>query len=259
MTIVVTLPYKSQYCLSELPRRPARAAARRPAAIPLLSRPPAPPPPALRPAHVAPFAQETMVAVNKRQVLGALAAVLALAAVAGLVGSLVPDPPTPGHLMAPPIRPPAGEAIEMYDSMRIRRTYDWIIYTMEDREVVVDKWKEAAGAFDYAEFMEALVSSSGARYAVLDYPVESRSGSTSKKLIFITWVPDDTPIMQKMLFGSTEDSFQDKLPGLQGKIRVRARRPGGPALQQGPATCRLPNTCALRTAECDGCCVPVPR
>lgn len=56
------------------------------------------------------------------------------------------------------------------------------------------------------------------RYAVFDFEFD-RDGCKKSKIVFVTWVPDTSPIRSKMLYASSKDKFKRDLDGIQVEIQ----------------------------------------
>ena len=61
------------------------------------------------------------------------------------------------------------------------------------------------------------------RYAVLDVEIDTKSGATANKLIFIAWSDDNASIMPKMLYASSKDALKKSLNGVQEEYQATDR------------------------------------
>ena len=61
------------------------------------------------------------------------------------------------------------------------------------------------------------------RYAVLDVEVETKSGATTNKLIFVAWSDDNASIKPKMLYASSKDALKKTLSGINEEYQATDR------------------------------------
>ncbi|KAJ5894207.1 cofilin [Penicillium taxi] len=110
------------------------------------------------------------------------------------------------------------ECIEKFNEFRLSHgKIKYIIYKIADnkKEVVVE---EVGTDQDYEVFRSKLDASKDSqgraapRYAVYDveYDLGSAEGKRSK-IIFISWVPSDTPIQWSMIYASTREVLKNAL------------------------------------------------
>jgi cofilin len=97
-----------------------------------------------------------------------------------------------------------------------RGKHRYVIYKINDTrtEVVVDKIGPPSDT--YSSFLSSLPENN-CRYAVVNYEYQS-AGQQENKLIFILWLPDRSPLREKMTVTSTKASFRQKLIGIQTEI-----------------------------------------
>ena len=112
--------------------------------------------------------------------------------------------------------------------MRLKSTYRWVVYKINDAatEVVIEHL--GAPTSTYGEFL-AHLPESDCRYAVYDYNFMGRDGQEHSKLCFINWAPDVAKVKSKMMFASTKDFFKGSLEGLSLEFQGSEveRRGGG--------------------------------
>ena len=65
--------------------------------------------------------------------------------------------------------------------------------------------------------MQGLPESEG-RFAVFDIRWVQDDGRKRDSVCFVTWTPDNARIRQKMLYGSTGESFKASLQGIKATI-----------------------------------------
>merc|ERR1712097_64826 len=61
------------------------------------------------------------------------------------------------------------------------------------------------------------------RYAVLDVEINTKSGATTNKLIFVAWSDDNASIKPKMLYASSKDAIKKTLTGINDEYQATDR------------------------------------
>jgi len=102
-----------------------------------------------------------------------------------------------------------------YKDLKSKRKYKFVTYKIENNSIVVATEGAPTASFD--DFIEALPESEP-RYAVFDFEFD-RDGCKKSKIVFVTWVPDTSPIRSKMLYASSKDKFKRDLDGIQVEIQ----------------------------------------
>ena len=69
----------------------------------------------------------------------------------------------------------------------------------------------------WAEFVESMPESEG-RFGVFDLRWDQDDGRKRDSVCFVTWTPDGARIKQKMIYGSTAESFKGSLQGIKSVI-----------------------------------------
>merc|ERR1711874_620503 len=64
---------------------------------------------------------------------------------------------------------------------------------------------------------------SDCRYAVLDVEINTKSGATTNKLIFVAWSDDNASIKPKMLYASSKDALKKALTGINEEYQATDR------------------------------------
>lgn len=90
----------------------------------------------------------------------------------------------------------AEECLTAFSTLRSRRGTSkpiFIIYKItDDRSTVVVE--ESSSEQDYEVFLQKLYSAGGPRYAVYDVEFDLREDGKRCRTVFISWVPNDTPV-----------------------------------------------------------------
>ncbi len=109
------------------------------------------------------------------------------------------------------------EAIEVFQELKLKKKYKYIIYKLSDdnKEIVVEKTVDDA---NYDSFMTSLPADE-CRYCVYDFQYETSGEGIRNKLLFYVWSPDSARIKQKMLYASSKDALRRKLEGIYTEIQ----------------------------------------
>ncbi|KAJ5995299.1 cofilin [Penicillium waksmanii] len=109
------------------------------------------------------------------------------------------------------------DCIEAFNDLRMSRKVKYVIYKISDdmKQIVVDEKSESE---DYEVFREKLASARDSkgnpapRYATYDVEYDLGGGEGKRsKIIFISWVPQDTPTRQSMVYASTREVLKNAL------------------------------------------------
>merc|ERR1712078_231156 len=74
----------------------------------------------------------------------------------------------------------------------------------------------------FADFKEKLPDGD-CRYAVLDVEINTKSGATANKLIFVAWSDDNASVKPKMLYASSKDALKKTLTGINEEYQATDR------------------------------------
>lgn|ERR1712087_236375 len=112
------------------------------------------------------------------------------------------------------------ECMEFYNAFKLQRSKKgtksrFVIYRIiDDKEIdisVKGEWDATWDDFvDKLEEKDAKGKKQGG-YGIFDFDAETADGRTLAKLVFIAYTPDDSPVRNKMLYGSTRESFKGEL------------------------------------------------
>jgi cofilin len=73
---------------------------------------------------------------------------------------------------------------------------------------------------DWEQFCSVLRSIDAPRYAVVDVEFQSPDGRPQSKIVFVSWIPEQTSVMQKMLYSATLESFRQVLRGIMYCVKA---------------------------------------
>merc|ERR1711988_1071890 len=106
--------------------------------------------------------------------------------------------------------------------MKIRKKYQYMVFKISDdkKNIVTECTGEPGASFD--EFKSKLPDNE-CRYAVLDVEIETKSGTTTNKLIFVAWSDDDASVKPKMLYASSKDALKKALTGINEEFQATDR------------------------------------
>ncbi|KAK1361212.1 Actin-depolymerizing factor 1 [Heracleum sosnowskyi] len=101
--------------------------------------------------------------------------------------------------------------------LKAKRNYRYIIFKIEDQEVVVEKLGSPND--NYEDFTNSLPADE-CRYAVFDYDFTTNENVQKSKIFFIAWSPDTSRVRMKMVYASSKDRFKRELDGIQVELQV---------------------------------------
>ena len=106
--------------------------------------------------------------------------------------------------------------------MKIRSAYKFMIFKISDdkKNIMIEHKGEKGASFD--DFCSKLPDGD-CRYAVLDVEIDTKSGATANKLIFVAWSDDNAPVRPKMLYASSKDALKKALTGINDEYQATER------------------------------------
>ncbi|KAI8356754.1 hypothetical protein EDC96DRAFT_515353 [Choanephora cucurbitarum] len=109
------------------------------------------------------------------------------------------------------------ECIQLYEELKIRKKYKYIIFKLNDTnsEIIVEKSAETA---DYDDFLAQLPADEP-RYAVYDFDYEKGGEGKRSKITFYAWVPDTSKVRHKMVYASSKDALRRNLVGIAIEVQ----------------------------------------
>ncbi|KAB1210677.1 Actin-depolymerizing factor 7 [Morella rubra] len=104
--------------------------------------------------------------------------------------------------------------------LKTKRNYRFIIFKIENQEVVVEK----LGSPDetYEDFTSSLPADE-CRFAVFDFDFITDENCQKSKIFFIAWSPDTSRVRSKMVYASSKDRFKRELDGIQVELQATDR------------------------------------
>jgi cofilin len=116
----------------------------------------------------------------------------------------------------------APECVKEFEEMKIRSAYQYIVFQITDdkKSIVIEEKGEKGASFE--DFTSKLPDG-GCRYAVLDVEINTKSGATTNKLIFIAWSDDNASVKPKMLYASSKDALKKALTGINEEYQATDR------------------------------------
>ena len=106
--------------------------------------------------------------------------------------------------------------------MKIRSKYGYIIYKIsDDKKFIEIECKGEKGA-SFDEFVSKMPDGD-CRYGVLDVEINTKSGATTNKLIFVAWSDDNASVKPKMLYASSKDALKKALTGINEEYQATER------------------------------------
>eukprot|EP00511_Aplanochytrium_stocchinoi_P003759 CAMPEP_0204842796 /NCGR_PEP_ID=MMETSP1346-20131115/47601_1 /ASSEMBLY_ACC=CAM_ASM_000771 /TAXON_ID=215587 /ORGANISM="Aplanochytrium stocchinoi, Strain GSBS06" /LENGTH=148 /DNA_ID=CAMNT_0051981827 /DNA_START=126 /DNA_END=572 /DNA_ORIENTATION=+ len=113
-------------------------------------------------------------------------------------------------------------AIEFYNNFKLQRNrkgdkYRYVIYRILNKDTEIDIDEKGDWDASWDDFVDALANAKDEKgkgkgaYAIFDFDAETADGRVQEKLVFVAFTPDTLPVKQKMLYGSTRESFKSEL------------------------------------------------
>mmetsp|Transcript_13080 Transcript_13080/g.22402 ORF Transcript_13080/g.22402 Transcript_13080/m.22402 type:complete len:139 (+) Transcript_13080:54-470(+) len=114
------------------------------------------------------------------------------------------------------------DCLSEFEAMKIRSSYQYIIFKISaDKKFIEIEAKGEKGAA-FSEFTSKLPDGD-CRYAVLDVEINTKSGATANKLIFVAWSDDNASVKPKMLYASSKDALKKALTGINEEYQATER------------------------------------
>ncbi|KAJ7969950.1 putative Actin depolymerizing factor [Quillaja saponaria] len=101
--------------------------------------------------------------------------------------------------------------------LKSRRNYRFIVFKIENQEVVVEKVGNPGET--YEDFAASLPADE-CRYAVYDFDFTTDENCQKSKIFFIAWAPDISKVRSKMVYASSKDRFKRELDGIQVELQA---------------------------------------
>ncbi|XP_041002858.1 actin-depolymerizing factor 7-like isoform X2 [Juglans microcarpa x Juglans regia] len=101
--------------------------------------------------------------------------------------------------------------------LKTKRNYRFIIFKIENQEVLVEKLGSPDENYD--DFNESLPADE-CRYAVFDFDFITDENCQKSKIFFIAWSPDASRVRSKMVYASSKDRFKRELDGIQVELQA---------------------------------------
>jgi cofilin len=98
----------------------------------------------------------------------------------------------------------------------------FIIFKITDDKKFIEIEKKGAKGASFDEFTKELPDGN-CRYGVLDVEIQTKSGATANKLIFVSWSDDNASIKPKMLYASSKDALKKSLTGINEEYQATDR------------------------------------
>ncbi|KAG4907903.1 hypothetical protein AAZX31_10G222800 [Glycine max] len=101
--------------------------------------------------------------------------------------------------------------------LKAKRNYRFIVFKIENYEVVVEKLGSPEETYD--DFSASLPANE-CRYAVFDFDFTTNENCQKSKIFFIAWAPDTSKVREKMVYASSKDKFKRELDGIQVELQA---------------------------------------
>ena len=97
-----------------------------------------------------------------------------------------------------------------------------MIFKISDDKKFIQVEKKGEKGASFEEFTKTLPDGE-CRYAVLDVEINTKSGATTNKLIFVAWSDDNASVKPKMLYASSKDAIKKALTGINDEYQATER------------------------------------
>ncbi|XP_027342290.1 actin-depolymerizing factor 12-like [Abrus precatorius] len=104
-----------------------------------------------------------------------------------------------------------------FQELKAKRSYRFIIFKIEEQQVVVEKLGDPMENYD--NFMASFPPNE-CRYAVYDFDFTTDENCNKSKIFFIAWAPDASKVRMKMVYASSKDRFKRELDGIQVELQA---------------------------------------
>ncbi|KAL2556061.1 Actin-depolymerizing factor 7 [Forsythia ovata] len=101
--------------------------------------------------------------------------------------------------------------------LKVKRNYRYIVFKIENQEVVVEKLGNPQDGYD--DFTASLPANE-CRYAVYDFDFTTNENCQKSKIFFVAWSPDISKVRMKMVYASSKDKFKRELEGIQVELQA---------------------------------------
>merc|ERR1711907_115992 len=132
-----------------------------------------------------------------------------------------------GHTFGPKTTMSSGvqvneDVTKEFEEMKIRKKYQYMVFKISDDKKFIIRETEGAPGASFEDFCSKLPDCE-CRYAVLDVEIETKSGATANKLIFVAWSDDNASVKPKMLYASSKDALKKALTGINEEFQATDR------------------------------------
>ena len=114
------------------------------------------------------------------------------------------------------------ECLKEFEAMKIRSAYKYLIFKITDDKKWIEIEEKGETGASFEDFKSKLPDND-CRYAVLDVEIETKSGVTANKLLFIAWSDDNATTRPKMLYASSKDAIKKALVGINDEYQATER------------------------------------
>ncbi|KAL1813817.1 hypothetical protein DCAR_0626193 [Daucus carota subsp. sativus] len=101
--------------------------------------------------------------------------------------------------------------------LKAKRNFRYIIYKIDDQQVVVDKLGGPDETYD--DFTNSLPADE-CRYAIYDFDFTTSENCQKSKIFFVAWSPDTSRVRMKMVYASSKDRFKRELDGIGAELQA---------------------------------------
>ncbi|NUP20951.1 MAG: hypothetical protein HOZ81_33750 [Streptomyces sp.] len=107
--------------------------------------------------------------------------------------------------------------VSAFKELKARKINVLLYRLNDDFTAIIPDYKGKVSSYD--DFVEMLPENEP-RYAFHDYEFTTGDGRKTAKIVMFSWLPETTPIKQKMVFASSKTVLKSSLDGISAEIQA---------------------------------------
>mmetsp|Transcript_16774 Transcript_16774/g.19787 ORF Transcript_16774/g.19787 Transcript_16774/m.19787 type:complete len:138 (+) Transcript_16774:64-477(+) len=109
------------------------------------------------------------------------------------------------------------DIINLFNDFKLKKTeHKVILFKIEGSDVVKAETTETP---DFDEFL-GLLPEAEPRFAVLDFEYETTDGRPTDKVVFVSWIPENCKVRDKMKYSGTKEAVKNAFVGISVNINA---------------------------------------
>ena len=110
------------------------------------------------------------------------------------------------------------ELIKKYEELRFEKTPQGILLKIQDENLVLEDCQK--NSFDY--FVENLPEAEP-RFLLYDFPIKNRIGLDDTRILFLFWMPLESPVRLRMQYAGTKSLITTYFQGISTQIQTDSK------------------------------------